>query len=121
MVAEGKTVEEIRKELTDKLGRFIPDVVVTVAAAQLNGNKVYVVGQVNRPGEYIMNRITDVVQAIGIAGGTNTFADLDDIRVLRRGDQGSQIAIPFKYSDVEKGEKLDQNILLRAGDTVIVP
>jgi polysaccharide export outer membrane protein len=121
MVAEGKTVEQIRKELADKLSRFIPDVVVTVAALQLNGNKVYVLGQVNRPGEFIMNRATDVMQAIGIAGGLNTFADQDEIRILRRGEQGSQIAIPFKYSDVQKGEKLDQNIVLRAGDTVIVP
>lgn len=121
MVAEGKTVEELRQELTEKLGRFIPDVVVTVAAVQLNGNKVYVIGQVNRPGEFIMNRGTDVMQAIGIAGGPTTFADLDDMKILRRGEQGSQIAIPFKYSDVQKGEKLDQNILLRAGDTVIVP
>jgi polysaccharide export outer membrane protein len=121
MVAEGKTVEEIRKELTGKLERFIPDVAVTVATLQLNGNKVYVLGQVNRPGEFIMNRMTDVMQVIGIAGGPNAFANLDEIRVLRRGDQGSQIAIPFRYSDVEKGEKLDQNILLRAGDTVIVP
>jgi polysaccharide export outer membrane protein len=121
MVAEGKTVEEIRKDLTGKLERFIPDVAVTVATLQLNGNKVYVLGQVNRPGEFIMNRMTDVMQVIGIAGGPNAFANLDEIRVLRRGDQGSQIAIPFRYSDVEKGEKLDQNILLRAGDTVIVP
>lgn len=121
MLAEGKTVEQLRLELTEKLSRFIPDVVVTVAAIQLNGNKVYVLGQVARPGEFVMNRATDVMQALGIAGGPSAFADLDKIRILRRGDQGSQIAIPFKYSDVQKGTKLEQNILLRAGDTVVVP
>ena len=121
IIAAGKTVDELRDELTEKLGRMIPEVVVTVATIQLNGNKVYVIGQVNRPGEFIMNRATDVMQVIGIAGGPTAFADLDDVLILRRGDEGSQIAIPFKYSDVEKGQKLDQNILLRAGDTVVVP
>lgn len=121
MVAEGKTVEQIRMELTERLSRFIPDVVVTVAALQLNGNKIYVVGQVNRPGEFIMTRTVDVMQAISMAGGPTAFAAVDDIRILRRGTQGSQIAIPFRYKAVQEGSKLEQNILLRAGDTVVVP
>ncbi len=121
MVGEGKTVEQVRQELSEKLGRFIPDVVVTVAALQLSGNKIYVVGQVNRANEFVMTRTLDVMQAISMAGGPTPFAKLDEIRILRRGDQGSQISIPFKFSDVQEGKKLDQNILLRAGDTVVVP
>lgn len=121
MMAEGKTVEELRKELTEKLSRFIPDVVVTVAALQLSGNKVYVLGQVARPGEFVMTRTADVMQAISAAGGTTPFAKLDDVKILRRSEQGTQIAIPFKYSDVQEGRKLEQNILLRAGDTIVVP
>ncbi len=121
MVAEGRTVEQLRVELVGKLSRFIPDVVVTVAALQLNGNKVYVLGQVTRPGEFVMTRTVDVMQAISTAGGTTPFAKLDEVRILRRGDQGTQIAIPFKYSDVQEGRKLEQNILLRAGDTIVVP
>lgn len=121
LIAEGRTVDQIRQELTEKLGRYIPDVVVTVAALQLNGNKVYVLGQVNRPNEFIMTRTLDVMQAISMAGGPTPFAKLDDIKVLRRSDQGTQIAIPFRYTDIQDGKKLDQNILLRAGDTVIVP
>jgi polysaccharide export outer membrane protein len=121
MVAEGKTVEQLRQELTERLARFIPDVVVTVAAFQLNGNKIYVLGQVNRANEFIMVRPLDVMQAISMAGGPTPFAKLDDIRILRRGPQGSQIAIPFRFTEVQEGKKLDQNILLRAGDTVVVP
>ncbi len=121
MVADGRAVEQLRQELTEKLNRFIPDVVVNVAVKELNGNKVYVLGQVNRPGEFTMNRAMDVMQALGMAGGPNTFADLNEIRILRRGEQGSQIAIPFRYSDVQEGRKLEQNIVLRAGDTVVVP
>jgi polysaccharide export outer membrane protein len=121
ILAEGKTVEQLRQELVEKLGRFIPDVVVTVAAFQLLGNKVYVLGQVNRPGEFPMNRASDVMQALGMAGGPNAFAKLDDILVLRRAGTGTQVAIPFRYSDVREGKRLQQNILLRAGDTVVVP
>jgi polysaccharide export outer membrane protein len=121
MIAEGKTVEQLRVELVEKLSRFIPDVVVTVAAMQLNGNKIYILGQVARPGDFVMTRTADVMQAIGTAGGPTPFAKLDEIKILRRGNDGSQIAIPFKYSDVREGRKLEQNILLRAGDTVVVP
>lgn len=121
LMAEGKTVEQLRLELTEKLSRFIPDVVVTVAALQVNGNKVYVLGQVARPGEFIMTRTADVMQALSAAGGMTAFAQRDDIKVLRRSEQGSQIAIPFRYGDVESGRKLEQNILLRAGDTIVVP
>ena len=121
IVGEGKTVEQLRQELTEKLSRFIPDAVVTVSALQLNGNKVYVLGQVARPGEFVMTRTADVMQAISTAGGTTPFAKLDEVKILRRSDQGTQIAIPFRYSDVQEGRKLEQNILLRAGDTIVVP
>jgi polysaccharide export outer membrane protein len=118
--AEGRSVEEVRTDLTERLSRYIPDLVVTVAVMQLSGNKIYVLGQVNRPGEFIMTRNADVMQAIGMAGGPTVFAQLDEIKILRRSD-GAQISIPFKFSDIEAGRKLEQNILLRAGDTVVVP
>lgn len=119
--AEGKTIEEIREELVERLGKLIPDVVVTVSTLKLEGNKVYVLGQVSRPGEFIVTRSVDVMQAIAMAGGTTPFAKLDDVKILRRGAQGAQTAISFRYSDVQQGRKLDQNIVLRAGDTIVVP
>lgn len=121
VAAEGKTVEEIRQELAAKLGKLIPDVVVTVSTLKLEGNKIYVLGQVTRPGEFVITRAVDVMQAISMAGGTTPFAKQDDVRILRRGADGAQIAIPFRYSEVQEGRKLDQNIVLRAGDTVVVP
>ncbi len=121
LIAAGKTIEQLRLELTEKLSQLIPDAAVTVSALQLQGNTIYVVGQVNRAGVFVMNRPTDAMQAIALAGGTTPFADLNDVRILRRGDSGKQIAIPFKFNDVRDGDKLDQNILLRAGDTVVVP
>jgi polysaccharide export outer membrane protein len=115
-----KTVEELRIELTGLLSRYIPDLVVTVSVLEINGNKVFVIGQVNNPGEFIVNPRVDVMQALSMAGGTTPFADLKNIRILRRSEDG-QTAIRFEYDDVISGRKLEQNIVLESGDVVVVP
>lgn len=116
----GKTVEELRIELTGLLSRYIPDLVVTVSVLEINGNKVFVIGQVNNPGEFIVNPRVDVIQALSMAGGTTPFADLKNIRILRRtGDE--QTALKFQYDDVIRGRRLEQNIVLESGDVVVVP
>jgi len=118
--AEGKSVVDVRDELAQRLEKFIPDPAVNVSVAQIVGNKVYVLGKVATPGAFIMNHDIDVMQALSIAGGTTTFAALNKIRILRReGDR--QIAITFRYAEVEKGENLEQNIILKTGDVVVVP
>lgn len=118
--AAGRSIEEIRKDVAASVGRFVPDPVVSVAILEPRGSKVYVIGQVNRPGEYPINRYVDVVQAISMASGFTPFAQLDNIRILRR--QGaSQTAIPFSYGDIAAGKRLQQNIVLEPGDTVLVP
>ena len=118
--AAGNSVDEVRLLLTKKLEKLIPDLVVSVSMLQINGNKVFVIGQVNQPGEINANPYIDVMQALSIAGGANAFADVSNISILRRTNEG-QIAIPFDYSDVEDGEKLEQNIILQAGDVIVVP
>ena len=120
VTAKGQSIEQIRDELVEKLSRFIPDLVVSVSAVQINGNKIYVIGQVNRPGEYIANPPLDIVQALAVAGGTTPFAELNDIRVIRRNPDGPG-SIEFRYRDIEKGKRLEQNIVLQAGDVVVVP
>jgi len=120
MEATGKTVEMLQYEIAKRLDNLVPDAVVTVAISQLSGNKIYVLGKVNRPGEYAVNRYVDVMQVLSMAGGTTTFADLDDIIILRRGDNG-QRAISFDYDEVGKGKQLQQNIILHSGDVVVVP
>ena len=118
--ASGKTVEQVRQIITRKLGKLIPDVQVSVALQELNGNLIYVVGKVNRPGVYPFNQNVDVLQALGMAGGATAFAALNDIKVLRR--EGGQLkSISFRYGDMEKGKNLQQNIILQSGDTVLVP
>ena len=116
----GMTIAALRGEIESRIKRFIPDPLVTVAVKEIGGNRVYVIGKVNRPGEFLLSRPLDVMQALSLAGGTTPFAALNEIRILRRID-GQMEAIAFRYSDVERGRDLTQNIMLYSGDTVVVP
>ena len=118
--AQNQTIEQLREDITKRISKYIPDADVLVAAKQLQGNKVYVIGKVNRPGEFPMNRKLDVVQALAIAGGMTQFANVDDIIVIRRNKNVQQV-FKFDYSEVEKGENLQQNVMLTSGDVVVVP
>ena len=120
MQAAGKSVTEVQKLITERLTKYIPDPVVTVSTLKLDGNKVYVIGKVARPGEFQTNRYMDVVQALSMAGGMTPYAADNKIKVLRR-ENGKQRSIPFRYGDIEKGEDLEQNIILQSGDVVVVP
>lgn len=119
--AGGRTVEEIHKELTSRLAKYVPDPVVTVVVKAVNGSMIFVVGKVNRPGNFPLIRPIDVMQALSLAGGTTPFADVNGIRVLRREAGGQQQVFRFRYDDVRRGRDLGQNILLHSGDTVVVP
>lgn len=120
VITRGKSVEAVRRELTRKLAKDLPDASVTVAVKQLLGNKIYVIGKVNRPGEFQLNRYVDVMQALSMAGGGTPYADLGNIEILRRVG-GKQISIPFDYGQVEHGRHLEQNQFLKSGDTIVVP
>lgn len=121
IIAGNRSVETIQHELKSRLKKYIADAVVTVVVSQSLGNKIFVIGQVNKPGEFIVNRPVDVLQALSMAGGMTPFARRDRIRILRREVSGEQTGIEFKYSEVEKGQELHQNIVLKSGDTVVVP
>ena len=118
--AVGKTVEDVRAQLIERLKRYIPTPVVTVAVKQIGGNRIYVVGRVNHAGDFPLSSPLDVMQAIALAGGTTPFAAINDIVILRR-QNGQQQALHFHYSDVARGRDLSQNVLLQTGDTVVVP
>ena len=118
--ALGKTVEMLRAELVDRLSRYIPDLVVTVSIREINGNKIYIIGQVNQPGQFVVNPQVDIMQALSMAGGTTAFAALNDIFVLRR-EGGTQVMLPFRFSDFVRGRGLEQNVLLESGDVLVVP
>jgi polysaccharide biosynthesis/export protein len=118
--AAGQTVEELTKTLETRIRKFVPDAVVTVTVKSIGGNLVFVIGKVNKPGVFPLNGPLDVMQALSLAGGATPFANTNRIRILRR-NADRQTAIEFHYGDVEHGRKLNQNILLQSGDTVVVP
>lgn len=109
---------KISKALTQYM-RDEPRVVVSLV--NVDGNKIYVIGKVASPGQYVVGSDTDVMQALALAGGLNAFAAENDIRILRRLSNGQQVAYPFSYSRVKDGKDLDSNIILKSRDLVVVP
>jgi polysaccharide export outer membrane protein len=118
--ARGKTVADLQKLMTERLKRYISDPVVSVSVQEVKGSKIYVIGQVNRPGDFVLSHTTNVMQAMAMAGGPTAFASLGDVKVLRRQGE-AQISLPFHYSDVVRGKDLSQNVDLQPGDVVVVP
>jgi polysaccharide export outer membrane protein len=121
IAAEKMTLAQLQLAVARGLQKYLPDPSVSIALKQLGGNRIYVLGKVNRPGEFPFSKPLDVMQAIALAGGMTPFAAANDIRILRRLPSGAQTAVSFRYGAVERGEDLSQNIILQSGDTVVVP
>lgn len=120
ILAAGKPISALEVAIAGKLADYIADPVVNVKLLQNGGNTIFVIGKVNKPGQFPANRRIDVLQALSLAGGLTVYADTNSINVLRR--VGNEVKVfPFDYKDVLDGEHLEQNILLEAGDTVTVP
>jgi polysaccharide export outer membrane protein len=118
--ASGLSTQELTETLKSKLRRYIPNPVVTVSVLQAVSNKIYVVGKVNRPGEYKATHYMDVLQALSLAGGLTPYAESDEIRIIRR-QNGKKEVFEFDYDEVVSGDRLEMNIILEAGDTIAVP
>lgn len=118
--AAGRTSEQVSKDIKKRLSKYIPDPVVNVSVVKVAGYKVYVLGQVTKPGEFTVGRYIDVMQALTLAGGLTPYASENGIKILRR-DGGKEVVLPFQYTAVRSGAGLDQNIMLRSGDVVVVP
>jgi polysaccharide export outer membrane protein len=118
--ARNRSVVDLQDEIAKRLSRFVSEPVVTVSVAEVQGNKVYVIGQVTRPGFFVVNPQVDVLQALSMAGGTTPYANLNDIKILRRTGERQEV-LAFRYNDVINGRRLEQNIILQSGDIVIVP
>lgn len=120
IVAGGRTIAEVRGDIETRLRAFISEPVVTVSVTDVGGNRVYVIGQVNKPGVFTMNPQLTVLQALSVAGGMTPFAKLDEIVVIR-GPGAAQRTIRFNYGQISSGRDLSQNIALESGDVVLVP
>jgi polysaccharide export outer membrane protein len=118
--ASGLTPEQLREAIEKAAGQYVEDPSVTVAVRQINSRRVFVTGNVAKPGPYPLISATTVLQLISMAGGLTEYADEKGISVMRV-DGGQTKNFKFNYKDVIRGKKLEQNIELRPGDTVVVP
>lgn len=116
----GKTPEDVESEITAKIRKYIPDAVVSVSVAKISGYSIFVIGKVKKPGQFVVGRYVDVIQALTLAGGLTPYASENKISVLRR-DAGKEIVLPFRYSSIKSGKNLKQNVILKSGDVVVVP
>lgn len=120
VMAAGKTAEEVAKEIKKRLAKYMPDPVVSASVNKVAGYKIYVLGEVTKPGEFTVGRYVDVLQALTLAGGLTPYASENGIKILRR-ENGKEVVLPFRYSAARSGDGLEQNIMLRSGDVVVVP
>jgi polysaccharide export outer membrane protein len=118
--AAGKSVDEVQKIVLEKLTKYLSDPAVTISVKSVEGNAVYVIGQVSKPGNYSMLAPLNVTQVLSLAGGLTTFAKANSILILRREGDATK-SINFQFGEIETGENLESNILLKSGDVVIVP
>jgi len=120
VAAAGLTPEQLRVNITRGAGKFVEEPTVSVVVKAINSRKVFVTGQVGKPGPYPLSGPTTVLQLIATAGGVAEYAKKSEILVIRK-ENDKQLTFPFNYDGVMKGKNLNQNIELKPGDTVIVP
>jgi polysaccharide biosynthesis/export protein len=120
LAAEGLTSIELRDRISGLLKEYVANPVVTVIVVETVDPVVYVMGEVNNPGSVPIRGPLTVLQALAVTGGFKDFANPKDIRILRRGPDGSTVAtIPFNYRDAIKPDA--KVVYLQPGDTVVVP
>lgn len=118
--AAGLTPVQLAALITEKLNKYLTEPQVTVIVTATNSRRIFIMGEVGRPGAYALLPDMTILQALSGAGGFSQFANLKGIYVLRN-ENGKQVKYPFNYKEVIKGERPQQNILLKPGDTVVVP
>jgi polysaccharide export outer membrane protein len=116
----GHTAEETQIRVAERLKSYLSDPVVNVVISNISGNRIYVIGNVAKPGPVILDVPMNVLQVLSLAGGLGRFADENAIKILRSGANGVQ-TLPVRYSDLIKAKDLSTNVQLRAGDTLLVP
>lgn len=116
----GLSTPEVEQIITTKLKKYIPEPIVTVVIAGIEGNRAYVLGKVIHPGSLIIGGPITVLQAISIVGGFDKFADENGIKVIRVVPDGQEI-LPVNYKDIISGKNMTTNVQLKAGDTLVVP
>lgn len=121
VLATGRAVEAIGHEIAEKATKFYNETLaVAVEVAELHSYRIYVMGEVSRPGEFTPRGQVTILQAIALAGGFTRFAAPNDVMIVRRDARGER-RIPFVYAQVVEGGDLRENLPLQSNDTVVVP
>ena len=115
-----KNLQALQEEIKQWLRQYIPNPEVSVSVKKIAGYKIFVIGRVNKPGDFVVGRYIDVLQALSLAGGLTPFAEEGNIKIVRK-ENGKEIIMRFNYAEVKKGRRLEQNITLQSGDVLIVP
>ena len=118
--AGGLTPEQLRDKVNELAKKFFEDPNVTITVKTINSRKVFITGNVAKPGVYLLTSSTTVLQLIAMAGGLAEYADQKNITIMRV-EKGATLTYTFNYKEVVKRQNLEQNIQLKPGDTVIVP
>jgi polysaccharide export outer membrane protein len=116
LVAGDRTTAQVKDTVLKALEKYVQKPRVDVTVQQVESKKYYLTGLINHPGEYLLTTPTTILQAIIKAGGLQDFANGKKIYILR-----GSTKIPFNYKEVSQGKKMEQNILMQAGDQLFVP
>ncbi len=118
--AENQTLLELQKTIEEKYKEFIEAPEVTVILSQSNSQKIYILGKIGSPGEYVLQKQMTFLQAVSVAGGLQKWADKKNIRLIRKVD-GIERTFRIDYDAIITGKDLAQNIILLPEDTIVVP
>jgi polysaccharide biosynthesis/export protein len=120
LVAAGVRPDELQKQIVELASKYINDPNVAVVVRAINSRKFFVTGRVADPGTFDLRSTMTVMQAIAMAGGLTEYANGKNITILRKGNGRTEV-LKFNYRDVARGRNLEQDVVLRPGDTVVVP
>lgn len=118
--ASGLTPMQLGSEITTRLKKFIAEPQVTIIVSRVNSQRIYIVGEVNHAGAFPLVPNMTVLEALSSAGGCSPFAKQTKIYILRL-ENGQEVRRPFNFKEVLSGQRMEQNVLLKAGDTIVVP
>src|SRR2546430_298219 len=118
--ASGLTPMQLGSEITTRLKKFIAEPEVTIIVSRVNSQRIYIVGEVNHAGAFTLVPNMTVLEALSSAGGCSPFAKQTKIYILRL-ENGQEVRRPFNFKEVLSGQRMEQNFLLKASDTIVVP
>lgn len=118
--AAGLTPTQLAEQIRESLKKYVTDPQVTVIVTQINSQRIYILGEVTRAGAYPLLPNMTILQGLSSAGGFTQFANMKKIYMFRT-ENGKQVRFPFNYKDVINGKSQDENVVLKAGDTIVVP